>query len=105
MIDKNGIYSKNHISNFVRDGNRYIKKVDRAEMPHSIDPALRCERHDRHYVMPGFRDINNKKLLDPLEQEDINMRRQFLHMLDDQRSHTVLDDRTTIIGGNASARD
>ena len=67
MIDKNGIYSKNHISNFVRDGNRYIQKVDRAEMPHSIDPAQRCERHDRHMIMPGFRDIKNKNMLDPLE--------------------------------------
>jgi len=70
LIDKNGIYSKKHLQHFVKDGQRYIHKVAN-EMEHGIDPALRCDRHDRHLIMPGFRDIRTRNYFDPLESENI----------------------------------
>jgi hypothetical protein len=44
------------MQHFVRDGKNYIQKAER-ENEHSIDPAHRCDRHDRHSILPGFRNI------------------------------------------------
>ena len=50
MIDVHGIHSKKQLGHYLRDGNRYIQKNAFAyeDREHMIDPATRCERHDRH---------------------------------------------------------
>ena len=55
LVEKQGIHSKKHIQNFTRDGKKYITKAVRDNEEYSIDPAHRCERHDRHKIMPGYR--------------------------------------------------
>ena len=47
MLDTQGLYSKKAMKHFLRDGKRFIAKVEK-ELEHSIDPIDRCERHDRH---------------------------------------------------------
>ena len=59
MIEMQGLHSKKHIQYFTRDGNKYIKKLAR-DNEYSIDPAHRCERHDRHKIAPGHRNITQK---------------------------------------------
>ena len=43
----------------MRDGSRYIQKNAFAyeDREHMVDPALRCERHDRHVLLPHERDV------------------------------------------------
>ena len=59
MIDNHRIHSKKELMYFLRDGNKYIKKVDHVyqEHDHMIDPRKRCDRHDRHLLYPFERDI------------------------------------------------
>lgn len=47
MIDEMGYFSKKSLSNFLRNGNPFIKKNE-LDYEHSIDPSGSCGRHDRH---------------------------------------------------------
>ena len=61
LIDVHGIHSKKQLLHFLRDGNRYIQKnaFPYEDKEHMIDPAHRCERHDRPFLLPHERDIPN----------------------------------------------
>jgi len=57
LIEKQGMFSKKSLMYFVRDGNRYIKKVERENIETGIDPNLRCHRHDRPHLAQGDRGV------------------------------------------------
>lgn len=61
LIEMQGIHSKKHIQHFTRDGKKFITKAAR-DNEYSIDPAHRCERHDRHKIAPGYRNIPVKSI-------------------------------------------
>jgi hypothetical protein len=45
------------LQHHLRDGKKYILKSEK-DLDFSIDHSERCDRHDRHLQMPGYRELS-----------------------------------------------